>query len=225
MSTRRAFLGSVASLPVLAALDTKSRSRWVVHPNRQVAYGLREVSEYQHLPRGAVDAYRIESGGQTLLGTQPLSLSAIMPRSIAISPDGRYLVVAVYGGGSYNVLSISKDGELEPVCGIYKEIGCGLCPVRQASAHPHTVVFDQTGDYVLSSDFGCDTLSVFKLDHGHLVRRSRLSLAPGSGPGLLTLDVAKSVIEVRHELRPAVTYHRYDASAGIIEPQFRLLAV
>src|SRR6059058_2525545 len=76
-----------------------------MHPNRRSLYVVNQVDEHDGLPRGTVESYSIESSGRlTLSRLQPLSLSATRPRHLAISPNGRRVIVTVHGGGAYNVL-------------------------------------------------------------------------------------------------------------------------
>ena len=77
--------------------------------DRNHLFAVNDVDEYEGLPVGTVESYTIEtdSGRLALIGRQALSLSAIGPRHLALSPDGRYMVVAVYGGGAYNVLPVA----------------------------------------------------------------------------------------------------------------------
>src|SRR5258708_6139437 len=127
-----------------------------------------EVDEYEGLPLGTVEAYAINgvNGTLKLVNRQRLSLSATAPRHAAISPDGRALVVAVHGGGAYNVLPLGKDGSVGAVSGILKETGSGPHD-KQRSAHPQMVVFDHAGR-VVTADLGSDRLSVLKLDNARL---------------------------------------------------------
>lgn len=196
----------------------------VIHPNRQFLYAANAVSLYKGLPRGTVEVFSIDrqSGALSALQRQTLSLSGIEPRSIAITPEGRYLVAAVYGGGAYNVLPIEQNGTLGGVVGIFKELGCGVHPERQAAAHPHTVMFDTRGRFVLASDLGCDQLSVFVLNvAGELQRISKMSVAPGSGPGAMVLHPRRSLLYVMHELRPSISCHLFSRNEGVIEQQFQ----
>src|ERR1035437_4093863 len=117
-----------------------------LQPSRKFLYAVNEIDEYQGLPTGTVEAYSIDArdGRLTLLNRQPLSLSATAPRHLAISPDGSKLIVAVHGGGSYNVLPLHTDGSLERVSGILKEVGSGPAQERQHASHPQMVLFDTT---------------------------------------------------------------------------------
>ncbi len=192
---RRAFLQCLCALPALGAAP--------------ISYAANDVDEFEGLPRGTVDVY----AGRSLVQRQPLSLSATHPRGLVISPDNRYLVVAAFGGGVYNVLPVKPDGTLEPVCGIFKEVGCGPHPTEQTSAHPHSLTFDPSGRFLVSSDFGCDRLSVFRLSgQGKLVRQSYLQVDPGSGPGAIAFD--RSSLTVQYALAGGYARCHFDGFFG-----------
>ena len=183
----------------------------VMHPGGGFLYALNDVEEHEGLPQGTVEAYAISvaSGKLTLLNRQPLALSATRPRHCVITPDGGHLVVAVYGGGAYNVLPIEPDGALGRVSGISKQIGCGLHPEHQSAAHPHSMICDAAGRYFLGSDFGCDRLNVFTVNAGGLTRIGQVTLPPGSGPGPLALHPSGSVLYILNELSGSVDGYRY----------------
>jgi len=196
----------------------------LLHPNRQFLYAANAVALHEGLPQGTVEVFSIDrqSGTLSLVQRRALSLSGTEPRSLAITPDGRYAVVAVYGGGAYNVLPIQRNGNLGEVGRIFKELGCGIHVAHQAAAHPRMVMFDRTGRFVLTSDFGCDRLSVFALnDHGELQRRSKVPVASGAGPASMVLHPGGSLLYVMHELKPTISCHRYRQTDGIIEDSFQ----
>jgi 6-phosphogluconolactonase len=174
------------------------------------------VSEFGNLPRGSVEAYAIDRvTGQLELKNQiPLSLSGILPRDLAISPDGRNVVVAVHGGGAYNVLPIHEDGRLGKVSGILKETGSGP-HLSQASAHPSAVMFDRVGR-VLAADLGSDKLSVLSLNSGDLQVAGRRKVTAGSGPSKMLIDPTGKHLYVMHALDGSVSCFEYDATQGKI---------
>ena len=181
--------------------------------NLYVANG---VSEYGSLPRGSVQAYAIDgaTGHLALKNRVPLSLSGILPRDLAIAPDGRSVVVAVHGGGAYNVLSVDEDGRLGRVSGILKETGSGPHTL-QACAHPAAVMFDRVGR-VLTADQGSDKLSVLSLSHGELTVAGRCEVTAGSGPSSMVLDPNGKRLYVAHALNGSVSSFGYDATVGRI---------
>jgi 6-phosphogluconolactonase (cycloisomerase 2 family) len=181
--------------------------------NLYVANG---VSEYGSLPRGSVEAYGIDAatGQLELKNRAPLSLSGISPRDLAVAPDGRSVVVAVHGGGAYNMLSVHEDGRLGRVSSILKETGSGPHAL-QASAHPSAVMFDQVGR-VLTADQGSDKLSVLSLSSGELTVVGRCEVTAGSGPTSMVLDPNGKRLYVVHALNGSVSSFGYDATVGRI---------
>jgi 6-phosphogluconolactonase len=193
---------------------------------QRTLYVANDVDVHEGLPRGTVEAFNIDPGNGRLmfLGRQPLSLSATHPRHMALSPDGKVLAVAAYGGGIYNLLSIAEDGSVGPPSSIYKEAGCGQHPELQASAHPHTLIFDATGRHLLSSDFGSDRLSVFAVEDGRLRRTMQQFAGEGSGPGACALHPSGTTFYAWHDLENTLACYRYDAASGMVGDRIQRLS-
>jgi 6-phosphogluconolactonase len=190
----------------------------VLHPGHNVIYVANEIDTFRGLPCGSVEAYSIDAARGTLMriSQQPLSLSGVRPQGLAISPDGSQLVVAVYGGGAFNVLPIAADGSLGRVSAIVKELGSGSHPEHQQSSHPHTVGFDATGQFLLGSDVGSDRLSVFRLAEDRLERISQTSLPTGSGPGSFAIHPSGHLLFVVNHLQASVCTYACNLSEGSI---------
>jgi 6-phosphogluconolactonase len=196
-----------------------------LHPNEQFLYVANDVDEYERLPRGTVEAYKIDAhhGTLDLISRQPLSLSGSKPRHLGISPDGNYLVVTIHGGGAYNVLPIGSDGIVGRVTQIFKEVGAGPHPIYQASAHPHTAMFDATGQHLLATDEGCDRISVFRFQNGWITRTFQASSQPLSGPGYLAMHPAGNFLYVSNTLDGSIDCYRWHADIGQMEHQRRVV--
>ena len=192
--------------------------------SQQVLYVANQVGLHQGVPRGTIEAFRVEpgSGRLTFLGRTPLSLAATRPRHMALSPDGRLLAVAAYGGGIYNLLPVGKDGSLGNPCGIFKDAGCGPHRQLQTSAHPHTLLFDSSGKHLLCSDFGSDRISVFAVADGRLRRVSQVATAAGGGPSQFVLHPA-GYLYVSHSLANTIACYQYDGSSGTVTERRPLL--
>lgn len=226
-----AFVGAVGSTPGIHVYATRTEP-WelqqfvaspapvslAVHPTGRWLYALNGIAEYNGLPSGSVESYQIDprTGQLALLCRQPLSLSATMPRHLAIAPDGNKLIVSVDGGGLYNVLPILEDGRLARVCGIFKETGSGPRP-EQEKAHPQMAIFDPRGR-AISADLGCDRVTVFALEDG-LRAQARHAMPAGSGPRHLALHPAGHLLFATHDLDGAISAFAYDAQAGSIDRQ------
>jgi 6-phosphogluconolactonase (cycloisomerase 2 family) len=132
---------------------------------------------------------------------------------MALSSDGKMLAVAAYGGGIYNLISIAEDGSLDEPAGIFKDAGCGGDPESQASAHPHSLLFDP-GGRLLASDFGSDRLSLFAVEGGRLQRLAQRPTGRGTGPAAAVLHPGGSWLYAWHELEGTLACYRYDAASG-----------
>ena len=199
-------------------LPSPAPACFLLSPAQRILYVANEVDVHEGLPRGTVEAFHIDpvDGSLALLGRTPLSLSATHPRHLALSPDGKLLAVAAYGGAIYNLIPIAEDGSLGRPSGIFKQAGCGPHAPSQGSAHPHTVLFDASGRHLLSSDFGSDRLSVFAVEGGGLQRRGQHATGDGSGPGACALHPAGSVVYAWHDLESTLGCYRFDGISGAI---------
>jgi 6-phosphogluconolactonase len=220
-------LGQAEGVHVYAIEDERWRLQQIVsseapvslalHPSRRTLYVLNEVSEFQGLPAGSVEAYELDdkTGQLTLLGRQGLSLSATMPRHMAVAPDAKTLAVAVHGGGAYNLLPILEDGRLERVRGILKETGSGPVSAHQKTAHPQSIVFDPTGRRVIAADLGSDRISVISVQDDFEIL-ARHAMPAGSGPRHLALHPNGNLLYVANALDGSLAAFAYDSVTGKI---------
>jgi 6-phosphogluconolactonase len=190
----------------------------LLSPSQQTLYVANDVEAHEGLPRGTVEAFRVDplDGRLTLSSRRPVSLSATRPRHMALSPDGKMLAVAAYGGGIYNLFSVAEDGSLVQPASIFKDAGCGVDPQLQGAAHPHSLLFDSSGRRLLASDFGSDRLSVFAVEGGRLQRIAQRPTGRGSGPGATVLHPGGSLFYAWHELEGTLACYRYDSISGAV---------
>ena len=152
-STRKTAWNPIQVLPSEAPVSL------VTDSSTHTLHVLHDVSEYRGLPCGYIESFRIDTydGRLKPLSTQPLSLSGIRPGSMALSPDGKALAVAITEGAAYNLLPILEDGRPGRPQAIRKEIGLrGALPSR-----PSHIAFNRTGDRLFALDQGKATFSIF----------------------------------------------------------------
>jgi 6-phosphogluconolactonase len=200
----------------MGVVESAAPSSLALDASERFLYAVNEVEEYEGLPSGTVEAYSIDAadGSLKFVNRQKLSLSATAPRHAAVSPDGKALVVAVHGGGAYNVLPLGGDGRVGAVSGILKETGSGSRD-EQRSAHPQMVVFDRAGR-VVSVDLGSDRLSVLKFDAMRLKTEGRYATQIGDGPRQVAFHPDGRLLFVANELDASVTCYGYDVEEGRI---------
>lgn len=210
---------------VLYTQPSERPSAIVRHPFRSLLYVANDVSLYQHQPRGTVETFAFDqaTGILQLVGRQPLSLSATQPRSLVISPDGCSLLVAAFGGGAYNVLTIDKSGLPAAPSGILKQVGQGKHPTEQSSAHPSHVVFHPGTGTAIAADYGAERLDILASDcggfgAGNMNVAARIPCVAGSGPSKIAMHPDGELFVVAHVLRPALAAFR-------LAPEMRLVPV
>jgi 6-phosphogluconolactonase len=209
---------------VLSALSSQGPSAIVRHPFRPLLYVANDVGVYEHQPRGTVETFEFDQaiGAFELVGRQPLSLSATRPRSLALSSDGRSLLVAAFGGGAYNVLPIDESGLPSAPTTILKQVGHGEHPIEQGSAHPSHVLFHAGKNIAIAADYGADRLDIFASDHGefhdaNMKVANRVPCAAGSGPSKIAMHPDGELLVVAHVLRPALTVFRWASEMNPVQ--------
>lgn len=191
-----------------------------LHPKRPYLYAANEIDTYLGMQTGTVEAYSIDAttGMLTLLNRQPLSLSqsGAAPAHLGVTPDGKYVVVALYGGGAYALLPIGLDGRLDSVSDLHIVSGKGVHTTRQEAPHPHMVAFDAEGGFVLATDLGTDRLNVFKIEQDKLHLHHQASAEPGAGPRHVAFDPSHARIFVTNELTGTLAVYGYDPATGTV---------
>jgi 6-phosphogluconolactonase (cycloisomerase 2 family) len=141
----------------------------------------------------------------------------------AIDPSGKFMIVANYSSGSVAVLPIAPDGSLKDQHQLVPLPGePGPHKVEQQSSHPHDIVFDPSGRFVLVPDKGLDRVFVFRFDGatGTLSPSEQGSVQsrPGAGPRHLAFHPTLPIVWVLNELNSTTATYRFDAQRGALTP-------
>jgi len=137
----------------------------------------------------------------------------------ALDPSGRFLLVANYSSGNVGVMPIRADGGLEDAAHVVPLPGQpGPHRVEQAESHPHQILFDPSGKFVVVPDKGLDRVFVFRFDaatgkltptaQGAGVARS------GAGPRHAAFHPSLTVLWVLNEISGTVTTWYWEAERG-----------
>ncbi|WBB79509.1 lactonase family protein [Micromonospora sp. WMMD882] len=199
--------------PLGTAAVTPSPSFLARHPTLPVLYAAHE------LPEGQVSAWRIGSDGDlTRLGGGPTG--GPEPCHLAVTPDGRHLVVANYGGGSVAVFPLDGTGTPGERSDLVVHSGHGPDPERQEQAHAHMVSPDAAGGPLYAVDLGTDSVYRYDLDQatGRLVPRApRVHVHAGSGPRHLARHPDGRRVYLVGELDATVTAYDRGADGALRE--------
>ena len=186
--------------PSLFTLNRAGTRLWSVHGGRTM------------LSAFAIDR---ESGFLTLLNQQ--DCHGNNPVDAALDPTERYLVVGNYGNGAVVVMPIADDGRLLPVTQSFALEGTpGPDPVHQTSSHPHAVIFDPTGRFVVVPDKGFDRTFFFRFENGRIVPTAQrfINSATGAAPRHTVFHTRLPILYVNNELDSTVTVFQWFGNDG-----------
>jgi 6-phosphogluconolactonase len=168
-----------------------------------------------HGGRTMVSAFAIDPSSGTLTLLNQVNCGGANPVDSALDPTERFLVVANYGSGTVAVLPVGDDGRLQAVSQSVPLAGTpGPDPKEQASSHPHGVIFDPTGAFVIVPDKGFDRTFVFRFAAGILTPQGFADSAAGAAPRHATFHPSLPVLYVNNELDSTVTVFDWDRESG-----------
>jgi 6-phosphogluconolactonase len=182
-----------------------------------------------HEGTAAISAYAIDpaTGHLALLNTE--STGGSTPASLSLDPSGRFVIVGNYMAGTVAVLPIGEGGKIGPLTQLVTLEGHpGPDPVEQTQSHPHDVVFDPSGRYVIVPDKGFDRVFIFAFDHqtGQLTPAPTpfVTVQPGSGPRHLVFHPDGDYAYLINELSSTITVFVYN-SAGPVLTQLQTISI
>lgn len=161
-----------------------------------------------HGGRNLVSAFSIDKPSGMLTLLNQIDCQGTNPVDSALDPTERFLVVANYGTGTVAVIPLDAEGRLQPVTQLVELPGTpGPDPKEQASSHPHGVIFDPSGQFVVVPDKGLDRTFLFRFENGQLTPtvQGHAEAASGAAPRHATFHPLLPVLYVNNELNSTVT--------------------
>ena len=110
-----------------------------------------------------VSAYTTALGTGTLTLLNRVPAGGNGPTHLSVSPDGRTVLVANYGGGSVSSFHVKADGSLSEAISHFQFSGSGPYKGRQEGPHTHSAVPSPDGRFALVNDLGLDRIMIFHL--------------------------------------------------------------
>jgi 6-phosphogluconolactonase len=166
-----------------------------------------------HGGRNLMSAFALDKATGLLTLLNQIDCQGNNPVDSALDPTERFLVIANYGSGAVAVMPIGNDWQLQQVSQLVQLPGTpGPNPKEQASSHPHAVIFDPTGQFVVVPDKGFDRTFFFRFDNGRLAATEQgfAASAPGAAPRHATFHPTLPVLYVNNELDSTVTVFDWD---------------
>ena len=207
------------SQPVVA-VEARDPSFLALHPNGHFLYAVGAFTGTADQTIGRVSAYQIEpDGGLTLLNQEPSG--GVGPCHLSVDSTGKCLLVANYGNGSVEALSLESNGRLSPSATVIQHQGSSLNPQRQAGPHAHFIEPTPDSQWALACDLGLDKILVyrFKPDQHLLLTNNPPAgqVAPGSGPRHFAFHPNHRWLYVDNEMGSSLTAFNFDSATGALK--------
>ena len=192
--------------PSFLAFDREKRFLYAVHGD------FSEISSFR------IDR---EKGGLSLINQQ--STGGTNPVHLVADPTNRFMIVANYATASLAVLPLRQDGGLEPLVQLLQLPGNGgPNKVEQTGPHPHQVVYDPSGSFLVVPDKGVDRVFTLEFDPVKpLLRLTDPGFAAtraGAGPRHASHHPSLPFVYVNYELDSSLSVNHFDRATGVITP-------
>lgn len=206
--------------PALAA-QTPNPSFLAMHPNGHSLFAVGELPEFQGEKAGSVTAFAVTPGTGALRQLNAVSSKGGGPCHVVLSPTGKFVVVANYGGGSTACYRVAPDGELSEAAGFVQHEGSGPNERRQKGPHAHGIAIRPVGPELLAhvADLGIDRILHFRIEaDGRLTpweTQPYAAVAPGAGPRHVITHPTQPLAFVINELDSTITSFTIDSQTGV----------
>jgi len=183
--------------------------------------------------QGVVQALRVEEDG-SLRALNQVASGGAGPVYLALTPNGKHLLVANYVSGSVAVLPVKADGSLGEATDIQQHQGEPGAAKPQAAVegsfaisdhngpHAHMIAADPSGKYVFATDLGLDRIYQYRLDEqqGKLTPNDPPFISAsskGAGPRHFVFTPQGDALWLINEEASTLTHYALDADGRLKE--------
>lgn len=177
-----------------------------ISPDRKYLYVVNRAPKEIESTGGYISAYKIGKNGDLSFLNKQLS-HGDDPCHVDVSPDGKFVALANYGGGSTALYPVSDDGSLLAASSIIVNKGSSVDKSRQAKPYAHSIRFSPFENRIFSADLGTDQLNIYELEGDKLVQNGQkfVKLDAGAGPRHIEFYSDGNFIYVISELNSTIT--------------------
>lgn len=213
--------------PQLASDKMAGPGFLAMHPSGEVLYAVGNVDG-----RPSVGAWRIGSkqGDEQSVALEwigSVDIGDAGPCHVSVSPDGRMLLTAQYGGGSVAAYRLSDDGSIAEQTSLHRHgqsgdpvagggSPSGVISHRQSDPHPHWSGFSPDGRFALVPDLGMDRVVIYRVDAdaATITPHGYAEAIPGGGPRHMKFSADGRHVYVVNEMDLSISVFDYDAKTA-----------
>jgi len=171
---------------------------------------------------GTLNAFAVAADG-ALTALNNRTSGGAGPCDIGISPDGKLVAAANYGGGSVVVYRRAADGSLGEQAAFFQHTHASKAQAdRQKTPHAHGITWSPDGRLLLVPDLGGDRVYLYAYDAaaGTVApnpAQAWLEMAPAAGPRHAQFPPEGRHLYIINELNNTLAVAAYDAAAGTLK--------
>lgn len=182
--------------------------------------------------KGVVQALRVQDNGE-LKTLNQVSSGGAGPVYLALTPDGKHLLVANYVSGSVSVLPVNADGSLNEASDVQQHEGPPGAAKPAAAVegsfaisdhngpHAHMIAADPQGKFVFATDLGLDRIYQYRFDNatGKLTPNDPPFISAssaGAGPRHFVFTPKGDAIWLINEEASTLTHYTLDTQKGTL---------
>ena len=183
-----------------------------VDPGACRLYAVSEVMDFEGRSQGALQAFAINPDTRLPMALNHLAIAGTAPCFVSVLHG--HALAANYMGGSVTAVALREDGSLGEITAHIEHSGSGPNTARQEGPHPHAIVPDPGGRYLLVPDLGADQVVVYAFNPAAgLLAPARMPsrVQPGAGPRHLSFDAPRRRAYLMNELDSTITVFAFEA--------------
>lgn len=135
-------------------------------------------------------------------------ISGSHPCHVAIAPNNKFAITSQYSSGTFDIFSLSINGNIDKRLKTIKMVGSGPNKDRQTGPHAHQCLFLQNSPQLVTVDLGADKINFYCFDEEQeefLDEPMQAIKAPaGNGPRHLVFNKAEDKAYVLCELSETI---------------------
>ncbi len=170
-------------IKIINEIAVKNPSFLCVDELNKKIYAVNEMKEYQGKTGGGMTQLSYDNEGHMSIDGS-LNTYGTDPCHITVGPNGQFIAVANFAGGSVTMYPIDEKGNVENDYQLFQHKGRSIHPVRQKGPHAHSCIFAPDQELMYVPDLGLDKLVAYGYEGSTVYSEDNASVSvpAGSGP-------------------------------------------
>lgn len=163
---------------------------------------------------GTITSYAFDNKTGKLSFINKITSGGYNPIYVAVDATNNFAGFGNYGGGSFSISKINKEGKLQPYKNLYEFTDSSINKERQEKSHVHATVFSPNNKFLFITDLGADKIRTYLFNKNKKTTLSNaenllIQTKPGSGPRHLVFHPNLNMAYCIEELSGTIALYSY----------------